>query len=179
MSKSHGNPQQTVLAYAAGIIDGEGCLRIVKANPYRSDMISPHYSGSIQVGMKVRAPLDLLMSIFGGSIYTERTRFGPMYRWRMNSKRQIIVCIKKLLPYLIVKKEEAEYLLEFLSRMKPWCPGNHAPIGKDELAFREEAYLHMRQLKKCEVAASTECENPERESDSQTSMETLRRVNGE
>jgi hypothetical protein len=170
VSKSYGNPQQAVLAYAAGIIDGEGCLRIVKSNPYRQDMINPHYSVSIQVGMKVRVAVDLLMKLFGGSIYIERTPHGPLYRWRINSKRQVIVALKKLLPYLLVKKEEAEYLLSFAKKLKPAKHGGK-PMTDEELAFREESYLRMRELKKCDAAATTECRNPEKESDSLTPVE--------
>ena len=167
MSKSYGNPQQTALAYIAGIIDGEGCLRIVKAMPYREDMVNPSYSPSIQVGMKNREVLEFCKQYFGGSIYKERTRYW-VYRWRINSKRQVINCLKKILPWLIVKKEEAEVLLDFCKKVKPWFKGGK-PMTDNELAFREDFYQKMKELKKCEVAASTERKDLETENDSQNS----------
>lgn len=172
MSKSYGNPQQTVLSYAAGIIDGEGCLRVMRVKPYRNDMRNPTYSPTITVGMCNRNVPELLRKHFGGSIYKERTHRKSMYRWRINSKRQVIMCLKKILPYLVVKLDEAKVLLDFCIKVKPWR-GGCKPMSDNELALREEYYHKMIALKKGEVAASTECKGRVNGSDSQTSKGNL------
>ncbi len=67
----HGNPRQDILfAYLAGIIDGEGCIRIGRANNIKK-RTNPAYAAYVQVGMTDKRVPELLQDTFGGSLREE------------------------------------------------------------------------------------------------------------
>lgn len=79
----------------------------------------------------------------------------PIYRWAVTSKRKAIKVIKRVRPYLIEKKEQAEVLFDYCKKVK--APENRKTgLSPEELQFREDAYLLMRKLKKSEAPATTE-----------------------
>lgn len=92
------------LAYIAGFVDGEGCIRA-----------AGDYLGlSMQVSNTVRAPLLFMQEVFGGSVRgygtPKKTASGRMgkraYLWSIHGESAVKVLLA-LLPYLIVKKQEA------------------------------------------------------------------------
>lgn len=159
MATSHGNQTEPVnYAYLAGILDGEGCLRVSKN--HQANMTSPFYQSAVQVGMQDYRVLEMFKRAFGGSVYKERVVHGrlPVYRWRINSKRGTIKLLKKLLPYLVTKKEQAEALMEFCKRTPPPTKRN-AGVSPEQLRLREGFYQKMKSLKKCMGPATTECKD--------------------
>ena len=83
----------------------------------------------IEVGMTVKSPIELLAKTFGNSVWYE-VRHGqhkPVHKWRATGSH-LIPILKKLLPYLIVKKEQALLCLELCSYIqtfkgtKKWSP---------------------------------------------------------
>ena|SRR5689334_17939432 len=100
------------VAWAAGVIDGEGCISI-------------HYSGSerrphqlyitLQVGMTCYPTLLRLQSILGVGTITERkdqtSRFWQMMMTHMSAE----TAIRKIYPYLFTKKRQARIALIFRS----------------------------------------------------------------
>ena len=92
------------LAYMAGFIDGEGCIRA-----------SGNYLNlSMHVSNTVKAPLLFMQEVFGGSV---RGYGSPkkLPSGKMNKRAYLwVICgesaakaLLALLPYLIVKKQEA------------------------------------------------------------------------
>lgn len=156
---AQGNQREAALyAYLAGIIDGEGCLRVSKSAA-RTDLRqkNPVYGIQITVGMGCLKICQLLQDTFGGSIYTERVQQGrkTIHRWRVTSKRGAAAVLKKVMPYLIEKREQAECLLEYCRRVK--APENcHSGSTPEELQFREDTYRKMSELKRTEAPATTE-----------------------
>lgn len=119
------------LAYAAGIIDGEGCICIGCSLTRRK---TPVYSFVVEVQMSDREAIDWLHKTFGGSLY-EYLKFGrrKVYRWQVgtnNAKRFLMTVI----PYLKVKQKQAELAIEFQNaRSCTWHCGNPKPQELIEL----------------------------------------------
>lgn len=103
------NQELQKIIWAAGFIDGEGCIRI---NSYTSRK-STLYNIVLKVSQKKKEPLEILVSLFGGKIgkYGQRN----IYQWQVTNK-MANEALKSLLPYLILKKEQAELALSFQER---------------------------------------------------------------
>jgi hypothetical protein len=91
------------LAYIAGYVDGEGCIR---------------WSGTPNLCVETcnPSPLKFIKSTFGGTIYTrKRTGIGQtkrtVHRLAYYGDNCILI-LKTILPYLVEKKEQAEDLIE-------------------------------------------------------------------
>jgi len=152
------NPTQAVLMpYIAGIIDGEGTLRInevrVKAHWNMS------YHPLMSCGMTVREVPELLCKILGGSVREERVanrKWKPIWRWTLTGRIQIYAALKIIQPFLIVKKQQAQVLTSF-------CEGWVSPkrvyhmwvVDPKQLQWREEMYLKMRELNAVGAGATT------------------------
>jgi len=95
-------------AWAAGFIDGEGYLAIIQRKPGL-------YQGRVEVAQTRREPLERLQVLFGGRIVKLRPREGrrPTWRWDMSAGSEIAACLRRIRPFLIVKGDEADILLEF------------------------------------------------------------------
>ncbi len=168
-SKVYDNPQQAaLLGYLAGIIDGEGTLRINKTTSASSlahrkaTELGAIYSPVIGVGMVDRRVPELLAEHLGGSVREERVRNGQrrsIWRWTITSRPKAIAVLQLLTPLLIVKREQAELLLDFCLKGEGFKGGsgeNRLRITPDELQRREDAYLTMRKLNTVGAAATTE-----------------------
>lgn len=133
------------LNWAAGFIDGEGCI-FIRRNKYSENSIC-HDLG-IQVTNTNRTPIDRLQKIFGlGYIRIERksnSKWRTAYRWvcRSNDAENVLRVIE---PYLYNKREEARLGLEFQNGPKT---GKGYKILKTVLDKRQEQYLKMQELKK-------------------------------
>jgi hypothetical protein len=160
-----GNQRQAVFwAYLAGLIDGEGSFVIQKTEVEKihksSKSKTPKYVPYFCIGMVDKAPLDLIQeTISAGKVYEERVpNRRSIWRIRFAGRIKLIPFIKQLIPYLIVKKKQAELLLEFCEN---WiAPGRKEHGYRDrvsvqELQRREEAYLKMRKLNAVGAAATT------------------------
>jgi hypothetical protein len=162
----HGNQRQAVLwAYLAGLIDGEGSFVIMKTSVEKiaksSRSKSPKYLAYFCIGMVDKAPLDLIQeTINAGKVYEERVPDRrSMWRIRFAGRLKLMPFIENLLPYLIVKKKQAEVVLDFC---KNWVtPGKKEHgyrdcVSDQELQRREDAYLKIRKLNAVGAAATTE-----------------------
>ena len=160
-----GNQRQAVLwAYLAGLIDGEGSFVIQKTSVDKiaksSRSKTPKYLTYFSIGMVDKAPLDLIQETIGaGKVYEERVPDRrSIWRIRFAGRLKLIPFINSLLPYLMVKKERAELLLDFLTNWVTPGKKEHGyrdRVSDQELQRREEAYLKMRKLNAVGAAATT------------------------
>lgn len=153
-------------AYAAGIIDGEGCIQIRKTAVKRI-IDGFAYSLTILVNMCDGEALDFLFGKFGGSIYrTKNYEDGikklPVYRWEIRTKKAAEF-LKRLVPFLRIKKAQAELAIRFQAHVKDYSQG----ISDNEREFREWAYQEMRKLKEIHnssrAVVETECKHASNE----------------
>lgn len=104
------------IAYLAGIIDGEGSIGIsgYQVSNYKQGKHGKYYQIIMSVGMQNRAPLDLMSETFPGSFTVRQdTIFRIAY-----SSRKCGTVLRELLPYMRVKKPQAELALLFQSLRK-------------------------------------------------------------
>jgi len=107
------------LAYTAGIIDGEGCIKVYKVNAETINRPNNRYTLGIQVNMVDKKVVKWLHNNFGGYFYLHpaniknHPNWRDSYRWYLQNQH----CIKFLnliLKYLKIKQKQAIYALEFL-----------------------------------------------------------------
>jgi len=121
------------VAWAAGFIDGEGCVALVR-DTTRGTYVR------LSVGQRTREPLTFLCELFGGSIHQEKTR--PMWKWVV-SHRTASKALTELLPYLVVKQDQAALALRFQSRRR--VGGKRGAVNPQQ---DDQDYLTMKALKR-------------------------------
>jgi len=114
-----GNQRQAVLyAYFAGLFDGEGTIRINKVSTIK-DCLNPRYAPAISIGMSDEKIMNLFAETFGGKLRIECVlNRKVMYRWGTSGRKIVPQVIRKLLPYLQVKKEQANLVIDFCEKGK-------------------------------------------------------------
>lgn len=103
---------ETWLAWAAGFVDGEGCIRTIDCTHKGRFTTQRWYSITIDVSQVKREPLDKFVELFGGKVLCHRDEYGPAHVWRAYGSRALNT-LEKILPYLVVKKRQAELCIEF------------------------------------------------------------------
>ncbi len=100
----------TLLAYFAGIVDGEGCIRAMRSFYTRRKTGERvlAYSASVVVVNTNRPLLKLFKANFGGSIHPRKLvrNRKPCFSWHIGN-RAAAVFLERLLPYLREKKRQA------------------------------------------------------------------------
>ena len=143
------------LAYLAGFLDGEGCFTLVKT--YRQD-VRFDYWGNIQCGMantpQNREILQWLKNLFGGYYkefpQTEKRKLRnqkPVVFWRIVSQSSA-KCAKQLLPFLRVKRRQAEIIIAFAKLQEKHRRKRGLKFTKAEIEKRENLLQEIRKLNK-------------------------------
>lgn len=129
------------LAWAAGFVDGEGCITI---SHRRSD--NGHFV-VLTVVQIAQAPLHILQSLFGGSI-SAKTRYRSDLRqvwfWKTTTK-QAGAALVELRPYLVVKAAEADIAIEFQRSIGRAIKNSVTP---EDRIFRQTLREKMQALKR-------------------------------
>lgn len=126
-------------AYLAGIIDGEGCLRIGHSRTENK------FYARICVGMVEKEVTDLLKDTFGGYVVEEKLKTGrTIYRWNLCNADGIETALNEISPFLIVKRKQADLLLDYVSVRNTKLN----KISDEETNRRKEIYLKCQQLNK-------------------------------
>lgn len=133
-------------AWAAGFIDGEGCIRVSRF------VVSPTYTSHnlrLQVGVCHLESLERLKGIFGvGGIYLAAQRSAKQneaYTWVVTGLDAIAV-IKHIMPFLVTKRVEAQVAL----RMEPLLGFTYKfrqRVDPEIVRQREEICKELRDLK--------------------------------
>lgn len=104
-------------AWLAGFLEGEGSFQIVKAHPPRSVTTYNPQISATNCGLML---VDRCKKIAGGHILGPHglghERYKPSYRWVLKG-RGVGPTIERLMPFLILKREQAEILLLFRSEV--------------------------------------------------------------
>lgn len=130
-------------AYLAGIFDTDGSFSI-RRNIGRKDCKNTVYGISISLSMVDSRAVQYIRdncnfgSIFMVTSKTATQRF--CYRFFIGDREQSILFIKRILPYLNIKKESALILLEFCEKIN-LTRGKE--VSQEELIFREDCYQRL------------------------------------
>lgn len=132
------------LSYIAGILDGEGCISANK----RRQRGGLGYSPRVAIAMADPEAVQFAASVLGGMVRVQhRPRKRPLYTVVWCNGAAADVC-RKLLPYLLVKKDQAAALIALAELRKV----NHH-VGRIAISNRpqqEALYLYLRELKRPE-----------------------------
>jgi hypothetical protein len=128
--------------YLAGIIDGEGCILMNREKGRKGEYI---YRLSVTIANSSKNLHGWLEEKLVGRGYVRRVkptkdrvghpeRWKPMYNWVVSGSRKAIVLLREIAPYLVIKREQAELLVN-----------GYVHLSEGQ---RNELYLKLRQLKK-------------------------------
>jgi hypothetical protein len=151
-ANADGTSGATTLAYLAGVIDSDGYIsiqRVVRKG-------KRYHCAIVGIAGTRREPHDLAASIWGGKIipYTPKNpRHRTQFQWQ-RSGRSAVPVINAVLPYLLVKVQQALLALECEANLEeeraggddpfPWCGPDYDPRDhRDEM--REEIITHLNQ----------------------------------
>ena len=144
---------KVILAYAAGIMDGEGCIHIRRRKKY--NCFWPHiYDLQVVVSTTDGILADWFYERFGGHICKCKLRTTsnyPKYQWCIQAN-QATGFLRKVLPYLLLKKQQAELAIKFQDKKKirqkhrfknarPWI------VYK----YEDNTWMKLRQLKRIKL----------------------------
>jgi hypothetical protein len=126
--------KETDLAWAAGFIDGEGCVSLIKR---RNGDGYLYYQANLNVPQIDKAPLDKLKEMFGGNIRANKIigNRRPSFTWTIHAA-SCRKALQEMLPYLIVKKKEALLLLSI--------DFDYTRLTDEKLMQRENVWAALR-----------------------------------
>lgn len=131
-------PSESELAYLAGLIDGEGSIRIEKSGgKYR---YTPH-NATVCVTNSNSLMITWICDKFGGHLYRKKGRTCWDVYWLGERAEEIL---REIYPYLTAKKEQAE--LVFAYRRLIGKPGKR--LSPDNISKRWVIVEAMEILKK-------------------------------
>ena len=138
-------------SYLAGIIDGEGCLTIGAG---KKETVT-NYNSIVMVTNTNEKLIKWLQHNFGGNYYKSPASGNckPAYRWRFLKHKDTEHLLLSILPYLIIKRQQAITLLEFvrLPRMES--------VQKREDLYQWMRFLNRRGLDSVTTNMQDICEN--------------------
>jgi len=176
------NQNQAHWAYIAGIMDADGCFMITrhkrktqrKDYPHQVEGWSWTYLPSAKICMVEPDAINLLHdklhfgTISLNGVRPSRPNSKPIYQWGIRNRNEILRFLECVIPYLRVKKERAEFLLNYCKTAKNIDDRGSRYFGleKEELVYREESYQKMRQFNGKKADATTKPQGPEKACDS-------------
>jgi hypothetical protein len=134
------------MAYSAGIIDGEGCISISRKKDKTGNKRGLAFRPFVSVTNTGKPLLDWLEETTGLGSITIRNYFDGRRKmawlWQCWSQ-QAAQFVDAIRPYLVLKTEQADLLLEFMSRV------GHGPFLTDEqFNFQVACYEKFLELNK-------------------------------
>lgn len=141
------------LAWAAGLIDGEGCISLTRRMPQKTNgAVNPNYRLVLKVTMCHEETILLLHRMFGlGTVQSQKqsqSYWSKPWTWFCNATDAEKV-LKKILPYMITKREEAEVALKFLSETDRNRTGKSRSLSVEDVRCRDLFFIKLRDLKSC------------------------------
>ena len=124
-------------AYLAGIIDGEGCIMLQRRIP--KGKRNPTYTLFLSITNTSPQLIAWLNEKLRGRCYNTVTahtnpKHRTKYEWILAGNRQVMAFLKDIAPYLVIKREQAELLMN-----------GYVHLPEEE---RYALFLKMRALKK-------------------------------
>lgn len=107
---------KTDLAYIAGVIDSDGYIGLTRSRENRRTKKTYSYRPTITITQTKPQAIALLKDIGLGRFGIKKQqskKHKSLYRWGIYSYRDVKFLIKRILPYLRIKKEQAKILLEY------------------------------------------------------------------
>lgn len=101
---------KSVLQYIAGFIDGDGCISIDYYHKGKT------FSPRLHAYNAYKAPLSLMLKTFGVGYLRRFTKpnpeHKPSYRYAIHKQTALLQVLRKLSPYLVLKRQHAHIVLK-------------------------------------------------------------------
>jgi len=140
-----------ILAYAAGLFDGEGYVDIYSATRSKNSK-SPSLMLRVIISQKDGRIMNWLQDNFGGHVITERRKDSYIHRWDIRSQaaRRFL---SSILPFVIIKKAQVELAISYedmKSKYLSTLKGSHGfrRLSDEEIKGRIEIKENLKKLKK-------------------------------
>lgn len=142
--------QREEIAYIAGLIDGEGTIRMQK---FIENKWNPKYTPSISFVNTNLEVINLVGEFLKAPPFTHASNSGfkrnkICYKVQKSGAKATVEPLQKLLPYLRIKKKQAELVLKYCKDYKPkqgcGIKGNYRT--EEENLFRESIYQQIKEL---------------------------------
>lgn len=151
------------LAYAAGLIDGEGTIGITELKPSprgRSDgralRKNPSHRIYVAISMTDRVAVQWMHEVFGGNFQTVKPaqpQHKQSFRWSLGSQRAAEFC-ELIRPYLKIKGPQAGISAKFYSECLGRKFQGSVGLPDDELAKRRKLLAEVKALNRRGTAAA-------------------------
>lgn len=112
-------PTPTDLAYIAGFVDGEGSIGMYIKNPIKESHHT-YYREQVTITQVDRGVLEYIQNFFPGSLTRKKTysaKHRPAHQLKWTTVNAVDF-VRAILPYLRVKREQAETIIQFRKSMK-------------------------------------------------------------
>jgi len=135
-----------ILAYTASAIDCEGCIRLSKEKD-RATKNGYCYRLIVEVDNTNEVLGKFLQDNFGGWIYPKPNKKKPnhkiLYQWIID-RGNASTLLKAVLPYLLLKRHQAELAIAFQSRRKVGVALTEAEKIMDDKDYEAMRILNKR-----------------------------------
>ncbi|MDP2730037.1 MAG: hypothetical protein Q8O55_06115 [Dehalococcoidales bacterium] len=130
--------KDTLYAYAAGIIDGEGSIGL---NRITGDNRRARYTMRVTIGITDPGLPLFFQELFGGSVWVAKhtnAKHKDTWFWALRAKKAVPFLVG-ILPYLHIKRPQAELALRWQSRKHP----RYTILTDHEMALEEADRILM------------------------------------
>lgn len=136
----------TVLAYLAGIVDGEGSLSIGSYS--KSSIGTDQFTTYLCICNTNKDMIDWLVDNFGTKCipYTSKQLSKnsrlPVWRWQITGDKLLHIC-ELILPFIVAKRRQVEIMIEMRKTFKErtYKKGQRGPKISDELIIRRHSLI--------------------------------------
>ena len=139
-------------AWVGAWLDTEGSIMI----GYK-DKLKRVHTLKLSIGQKEVKPLKIIQEGYGGRIYRSKKRWGErehlIYELQM-CRRVALTLLIDVLPYLVVKKDQAEKAIEFYDLLRSPIGNRGKPITDKEWKKREEYRNQINKSSQLKLAHS-------------------------
>lgn len=147
---AEGMVSERELAYAAGIVDGEGSIGIYKHSAAKNRDGSFRRFPPLRVFVSV-SQCDIRLPVwmkerFGGhvsSLGIPKTGRRPAYQWGLHGSEAIREFLTSIQPHLLIKREQATVALEFIQLGRLHIP-RYATEGEKQAIYAAREDLRLR-----------------------------------
>ena len=131
------------LAYFAGILDGEGCF-CLHSHTAKPSFRGHIYACAIHVGNTDIRLLQWIADRFGGRVFAEQrqnAKWKDVWRWYARTD-DMDVWLPAVLPYLIIKRDQAELLMAYRKTLPPKARTHRSTGATTDAVKQQRAQIH-------------------------------------
>jgi hypothetical protein len=141
-------PEPTDWAYAAGLVDGEGCISVSRSFEPRRGRYQ--YGVQVVVANGDRRVLDWLQQTWGGwvvAVVRVQGRARSSWTWRCPTGQSAKPFLTGIRPWLRIKGAQCDNALEMIDLLlRGWRTLGRAPLPQAWLDEQEKHYWVQREL---------------------------------